>query len=124
MAVYIKNATPLTLYIAFAFPDSDRGCRADGFTVDYLKRGWYVVPLDGEAVVYTGWAGGVDPYFFYAHDAEHLYFWEGDYFTSVPRPRFESCWELGSSGDARDVGFRRIRVSAEIMDYTLRLTVG
>ncbi|MFN0026335.1 MAG: hypothetical protein ACKV2O_03985 [Acidimicrobiales bacterium] len=99
--------------------DEDRVCRADGFDVDYMKKGWYRIAPGQEIKVWSGWAGG-DAWFFYAESDDMSLVWAGQFHTQVPNQAFDNCWSLGFS-NGTDLGFRRVRPGADIMDYTVRL---
>jgi hypothetical protein len=118
MGLYFANSTGERVWVVFAYPDDDRVCDADGFSVDYFKKGWFSVEPGAEIKVYSGWVGG-DAWFYYAEADDFSPVWSGEHFTDVPNSAFDNCWELGFSS-ARRLGFRRIRPGAEFMDYTVR----
>lgn len=119
MGLYFRNRTQETLWVVFAYPDVDAGCEDEGTGEQYVKTGWYSVAPGAEIKVYSGWVGG-DAWFFYAEADDFSPTWAGDFHTLVPDAPFSMCWGLGVD-PARDLGFRRVRPGAEIMDYTVVL---
>lgn len=117
---YFKNSRSEALWVAIGLLDTDCGRSEEGGGIDYTKQGWWQVNPGAEVKVWSGWAGG-DAWFFYAENASRSLVWAGDYFTDVPDNVFDLCWNIGVGGAARNLGMRRVRPGAEIMDYTLLL---
>jgi hypothetical protein len=115
MGFYFKNNRQEVIWVVFGYPRE--GCEGG---VDYGKKGWYRLAPGDVAKVYTGWAGS-DAYFYYAEADDLSPKWSGRYFTDVPLNAFDLCWNLGVSGAATRLGFRRVHVDYDIMDYTLGL---
>lgn len=115
MGLYFKNGRQETIWVAFGYPQ--RGCEGG---VDYAKKGWYRVTPGAEVKVYSGWVGG-DAWFWYAEADDRNPTWSGDYHTDVPTHAFDLCWNIGVSGAARRLGFRRKYIDWDVMDYTFGL---
>jgi hypothetical protein len=116
VGLYFQNRTQRNVWVAFAYPD-ERTCGGKG--VEYSKKGWYSVAPGAETKVYSGWVGG-EAWFFFAEADDQSATWAGDFETPIPDHAFDLCWGIDSS-NAKNVGFRRVRPSAEIMDYTVAL---
>ncbi len=114
MALIFRNATNSRLYLTVAYPNS--GCSP----VAYAKLGWYHVE-PGQTRRPIGANVGGFTFYFYAEDVFGRR-WNGPYFTQVPNTPFHWCWNLGCS-TCRNLGFRRIDVPANFVDYTITLTM-
>jgi Protein of unknown function (DUF1036) len=121
VGLYFQNRTQETILVAFGYPNN--GCWNEGTGVQYSKKGWYSVAPGAEIKVYTGWVGG-DAWFYHAEAQASGATWEGEFHTDVPSEAFDLCWGLGIGGVARDLGFRRVRPGADVMDYTVALQFG
>jgi hypothetical protein len=117
VGLYFENRTPTTVWVVYGYPNLS--CGSEGTGVQYSKKGWFFVTPGTDAKVHSGWVGG-HAWFYYAESDGGLV-WSGDYFTTVPDDVFDNCWGVGIGGVARNLGFRRVRPSAEIMDFTVSL---
>jgi len=118
MGLYFKNRTQARIWAVFAYPKKQCGEKTPA-GVDYAKKGWYPVAPGQEVKVYSGWVGG-DAWFFYAESDGGSPVWAGDYRTDVSIYAFDNCWDTGWS-TGREVGCRRVRPGADVMDYTISL---
>ena len=120
MGLYFANATNVRIWVAIGYPD--QSCAGEGTGVTYRKRGWYSADPQQTIKCWTGWVGG-HASFFFAETDDSSQAWTGAFGTRVPDNSFDDCWGLDSSAAGRNLGFRRVRPDADIMDFTVRLTL-
>ncbi|PNQ78793.1 DUF1036 domain-containing protein [Paenibacillus sp. F4] len=113
MSLYFTNSTSNTIYVAYAYPNSD--CHP----ISYAKIGWYRIEPDDTREVWSGSVGGTT-FYYYAEDHSGNT-WSGTYRTRLPRNTsrsFHWCWSY-SSGSSRRLGLRRLPIGDSIVNFTL-----
>lgn len=116
MSLYFTNSTSNTIYVAYAYPNSD--CHP----ISYAKIGWYRIEPDDTREVWRGSVGGTT-FYYYAEDHSGNT-WSGTYRTRLPRNTsrsFHWCWNY-SSGSSRRVGMRRLAIDSSVDNYTVEFS--
>ncbi|MGG0793582.1 DUF1036 domain-containing protein [Brevibacillus laterosporus] len=86
MALYFRNDTGRTLWLAIAYEDN----RCTGSK--WRKEGWKVMGPRSSIRVYNGPTKNKRFYFF-ANDRGYEYTWSGNTYTDLPSHPFDRCWD-------------------------------
>lgn len=116
MALFFRNSTSTTVWVAFAYSNS--GCASEGDP--WSKKGWFGIGPNAEVNVRSGPVNGAK-YFFFAENQDRSRSWSGEFTTQIPQRAFDWCWTTGST-DSRLLGMRKIIAPVTSINHTINLT--
>ena len=116
MALYFRNQTNRTVYVAIAYywqncPDGD----------NWSKKGWWRISPGGTSTVRGGASNGAK-YFWHAHTADGVE-WSGPFKTWLPSTEFDWCWPTSSSNSTLR-GMHKLIVPTTSVNHTMVLQFG
>ena len=114
MALYVRNQTSRTVFVALGYhhpncPDGD----------NWGKKGWWRIAPGGTATVRGGASNGAK-YFFHAHTDDGATQWGGTFTTFLPSNAFDWCWPTSSTSSTLR-GMQKLIVPVTSVNHTIVL---